>query len=571
MANTIITKNSATATAVPTAGQLVQGELAVNVTDKRLFTENSGGTVVELGTNPSQVNFADNAKAIFGAGSDLQIYHDGSNSYISDQGTGDMYLLGQSQIRLMNSAGSETYAIFNADGAVQLRYDNITKFDTTATGIDVTGTVVADGLTVDGGALVDINVETETAALTLKGSSFGDGEQITLDFTRGSVVLGQLSVEADGAGTAGIVRLGTASGSVNYDRLMIADNGDISFYEDTGTTPKFFWDASAESLGIGTSSPTDKLHVSGESFPNIKIETNSASSGDSTLDLVGYRTTNSPVGYLKFWNNATSPTELARVTSYREGADNTGNLLFYTSSAGSLGERMRIDSSGNVGIGASSPSQLLEVRGAAARIRITDSDTSGTTGIEFVDSANTVDAEIEVGNSTQYFAIKTAGSERVRIDADGLKFNGDTASTNALDDYEEGTWNPTYEPASGAFTSITYDIQTGHYTKVGRLVTCTFLVRTDAITVGTASGAIKIGDLPFTSISSAARILSISYAANYAGETPAAGYASGAGNNMTLNYRTTVDGSFNNSLQVSDLGTGANANYMIGSIILYAD
>jgi hypothetical protein len=44
MANTIITKNSATATAVPTAGQLVQGELAVNVTDKRLFTENSGGT-----------------------------------------------------------------------------------------------------------------------------------------------------------------------------------------------------------------------------------------------------------------------------------------------------------------------------------------------------------------------------------------------------------------------------------------------------------------------------------------------------------------------------------------------
>jgi hypothetical protein len=55
MANTIITKNSSTASAVPTAGQLVQGELAVNVTDKRLFTENSGGTVVELGVNPSSV------------------------------------------------------------------------------------------------------------------------------------------------------------------------------------------------------------------------------------------------------------------------------------------------------------------------------------------------------------------------------------------------------------------------------------------------------------------------------------------------------------------------------------
>ena len=55
MANTIITKNSSTASAVPTSGDLVQGELAVNVTDKRLFTEDSGGTVVELGTNPSSV------------------------------------------------------------------------------------------------------------------------------------------------------------------------------------------------------------------------------------------------------------------------------------------------------------------------------------------------------------------------------------------------------------------------------------------------------------------------------------------------------------------------------------
>jgi hypothetical protein len=52
MATKIITKNSSTTTAIPTAGDLVQGELAVNVTDKRLFTEDSGGAIVELGTNP---------------------------------------------------------------------------------------------------------------------------------------------------------------------------------------------------------------------------------------------------------------------------------------------------------------------------------------------------------------------------------------------------------------------------------------------------------------------------------------------------------------------------------------
>jgi hypothetical protein len=55
MANTLITKNSSTAAAIPTAGQLVQGELAVNVTDKRVFTENAAGAVVELGVNPSSV------------------------------------------------------------------------------------------------------------------------------------------------------------------------------------------------------------------------------------------------------------------------------------------------------------------------------------------------------------------------------------------------------------------------------------------------------------------------------------------------------------------------------------
>jgi len=53
MATKIVTKNSSTASAVPTASDLVQGELAVNVADKRLFTEDNGGNIVELGTNPT--------------------------------------------------------------------------------------------------------------------------------------------------------------------------------------------------------------------------------------------------------------------------------------------------------------------------------------------------------------------------------------------------------------------------------------------------------------------------------------------------------------------------------------
>ncbi len=59
MPATIKIKNSSTASAVPTSSDLVQGELAVNVTDKRLFTENASGTVVELGTNPSILTLPD--------------------------------------------------------------------------------------------------------------------------------------------------------------------------------------------------------------------------------------------------------------------------------------------------------------------------------------------------------------------------------------------------------------------------------------------------------------------------------------------------------------------------------
>jgi hypothetical protein len=90
-------------------------------------------------------------------------------------------------------------------------------------------------------------------------------------------------------------------------------------------------------------------------------------------------------------------------------------------------------SDGYVGIGTSSPSQLLEIRGAAARIRITDTDTAGTTGIEFVDSNSVVDAEIEIGNGSQYFAIKTGGAEAMRIISTGGVGIGTSSPASTLD------------------------------------------------------------------------------------------------------------------------------------------
>mgnify|MGYP000185620784 CR=1 FL=1 len=64
-------------------------------------------------------------------------------------------------------------------------------------------------------------------------------------------------------------------------------------------------------------------------------------------------------------------------------------------------------------------------------------------------------------------AFKIGTSEKVKVTSGGLTFNGDTAAANALDDYEEGTWTPTF----GGGMTITYGSRTASYTKVGQSVT----------------------------------------------------------------------------------------------------
>lgn len=98
-------------------------------------------------------------------------------------------------------------------------------------------------------------------------------------------------------------------------------------------------------------------------------------------------------------------------------------------------------------------------------------------------------------NATTTLVLKTAGTERVRVDADGLKFNGDTAAANALDDYEEGVWTPVISGAVSAPTGISYSQQVGRYTKVGNLVTLSFFLQ--GTITGLGSGDIFIEGCPF--------------------------------------------------------------------------
>jgi hypothetical protein len=161
-------------------------------------------------------------------------------------------------------------------------------------------------------------------------------------------------------------------------------------------------------------------------------------------------------------------TAIASVKALNQGVATTNSPAFAGLTVDT--DTLAVDSTNNrVGIGTTSPSTILDVKGAAARIRISDTDTAGTTGIEFVDSGGTKDAEIEVGNSTQYLAFKTATAERMRIDGSGRVGIGTTSPEATLHIVDEGSTGPALHISGGSGTegdiTIPHDesLQIGHW------------------------------------------------------------------------------------------------------------
>ena len=110
-------------------------------------------TSAKLDTNiafSGNATFADNGKAIFGAGNDLQVYHDGSHSYVSDAGTGNLQLSTNGTAIKMLRGNGEVLSSFNIGGSVDLYHSNAKKFETTASGINVTGNIEVYNDDVDG-------------------------------------------------------------------------------------------------------------------------------------------------------------------------------------------------------------------------------------------------------------------------------------------------------------------------------------------------------------------------------------------------------------------------------------
>ena len=220
------------------------GGLGIDATSKFEIQSNATVTVGD-GTNGGNVAVGDNGVISFGAGSDLQIYHDGLNSYISEGGTGNLFL-GATNMFLRSSTG-ETYIGAIQDGAVSLYHNNAAKLATTSTGVDVTGTVTADGLDVQGDGTISGG-----SRLTISDIADVNNDGIRLDDN-----------------TTG-----------RFNNLTQDTSGNFKIQHWTGSAwQNNFTLSTAGKLGLGTTSPSTTLDVAG----NVSLGTNSS----NTITLTG--------------------------------------------------------------------------------------------------------------------------------------------------------------------------------------------------------------------------------------------------------------------------------------------
>ena len=195
---------------------------------------------------------ADNSKAVFGAGADLEIYHDGSNSVIKDSGTGDLRIGGSTNVQIWNDATSNISANFNGGGAATLYNNGAAKLATTATGIDVTGTVTADDVLVGTGTTTKAALGTAVTQIDIS-NAVGFGPELFIHNSgQGGSAKSVLTFGGKLSGYEGYTAslhttnndglfIGTKDASdgvadqytLPTTRININADGDISFYEDT--------------------------------------------------------------------------------------------------------------------------------------------------------------------------------------------------------------------------------------------------------------------------------------------------------------------------------------------------
>ena len=468
----------------PDAADLVQGEVALDLTNKRIYSENASGTVIEMGTSPSTIDI--NAGTIDGT------VIGGASAAAGTFTTANATTVDTTNIEVTNvkaKDGTASATIADSTGVMTIASSVLTTADINGGTID--GTVIGgstpeaiSGTTGSFSGILDVATPQEAGVgpvLRLRNTSntsaTGQGGQIL--FSHGNNIGRTFRITTKSSGTFGrdaaMIFENESNGGGLLERMRIASNGDISFYEDTGTTPKFFWDASTERLGIGNVAPTTTLDVTGTITADgltvdgsvlfdkttsgvNKVLINASSGNNSRLVFcegasasekynIGFQSADSS---FTIYHSAGSATRFMLA--------NNGDISFYEDT-GTTPKLFWDASAESLGIGTSSPLSALDVsnsfitvsKGAATTGRIGASDyIVGGTDNDFVVQSSGTGVTRFVQTSTEAMRIDSSGNLLVGsttsslTSGDGFVFTPDANVAGAKTGYATDTqtcWN----------------------------------------------------------------------------------------------------------------------------------
>ena len=411
-------------------GANVVGELECDSLDVDGGIDIDGGKIF-YDASTDNLHFGDNVQLRIGTSSDFQIYHDGSASYIADNGTGNLNIQTNGGGVVLTKGSSENLAKFIVDGAVELYYDNSKKLETKSDGIDVTGEVQCDSLDVDGTADFSGNIDCH-GDVTLDDSDklrFGAGDfqiyhnggnvnQSFIDNNVGDLNLRNLADDKD-------ITLQTDNGSGGLTTYVLCDGS-------TGSTKLNYLGSEklqtkSDGILVQGEVQSDSLDVNGaidvtnSSAGSEVARFEGAYSGSGNVVLTNWRRAGGAVAAnLQYHDSSPIKMSLGTTTSH--------NFALKTGDT----DRLTVENSGRIGIGTSVPTHSLEIKGSFPDFAIVDSDTTNDKFRILHNGGGTqlmVDPN-NVGPNASYFLVSVDGSEVARIDSSGRLLVGTTSDVS---------------------------------------------------------------------------------------------------------------------------------------------
>ena len=419
----------------------------------------------------AQIKLEDQASVRFGTGEDLQIYHDGSNSFIKDTGTGGLFIQGSgggAGITLEDPDGNDFIKCIDegTGGTVELYKAGVKKFETTSSGGTLSGSLLLDAA---------------NAEINLKAGVSSNSGAINWTFNTADTNYAHISLPYDTRASLGFnihsgYPITFTGGNSNHTLAKLNLGGSVELYHNNTKMLETTADGATLQKGLTVRG------IEG-GVAQIRIEADEADNASDRFRLVA---TDSAGFFIQSYDGS-------QYDNLFGGYLNGSSELYYNNS-----KKIKTTSTG------------IKVEGDNLELYRYRSYNSDAATYQKIGTNNSAVDNNKVhqwrfgitgnafsGSSFVFSNLRNqqnSYTEELRLHPDGgISFNGDTDADNTLDDYEEGLWTPTFSTGSGSIT-INSNYDKASYTKIGRLVHLTGQV---VVAVSSPGGNLTIGGMPF--------------------------------------------------------------------------